>query len=328
MLSAKLYWAILVRHPVGEPTVGDAVKLIDCGNTTTIAHGTVVPSITAADAAPAVPESARTLRIEVKREDVIAPDAIVYGGGRASRRARAPRQTLGDIFEDAAASHQLEWAVGLVTKRSIEVAAEPGDGDQAEQTDVAATDGQDSADHKEASGFWRGDENFPIRTVLLDAFHGMDRSGDAIPKANTLREKFMSRLRDALFIVCPQDMDELFEKLRKTHSEDEIQARYASLYSWFAARVRRKLPCPQEMLAALDKLILLYTPTDEEPDRGFCVDTRCHFVTLPTFRKEISALRVHIAKGCLSGRQGWQCHSAPSLVLSRIGTANINQVYQ
>ena len=89
LLSAKLWLAMKARHPDGEvAVVGDAVKLMDSGDGIAVAHGTVVPSPSAGGA---VALSARTLHVEIKRGEVLAPGTIVHEPGRprSSGRERA-----------------------------------------------------------------------------------------------------------------------------------------------------------------------------------------------------------------------------------------------
>jgi hypothetical protein len=215
-------------------------------------------------------------------------------------------RTFEDIFSGDTTSHVLEWPLGRVHKRAVESTVDTTDAMDAGDDDEESSSGIPLS-AEEAAGFWLGDAAYPIQTCLLDGYHAIDRVGDRIPRPNTLREKFISRMRDVLYIICPEDVDEQIQKLRKQGcTEVEIKARYAALYSWFARRCRRHIPAPQDLLLAFDKLVLLYTPTNLEPDRGYCVETKTHFMKLPLVRKEIESLRGHLAKGCLfdSGEGG------------------------
>ena len=320
LLSAKLYIAMKARHPdvSGEVAVGDAVDLIDSGNTITVAHGFVVASLPTDGV---IAQSARTLRVEIQSSDVLVPGTIVHEGQSRSSHgwlAQALR-TFESMFSADATSQVVEWPAGLVKKRAVDSTVDTTS-DAMDDGAESESDARIAMSADEAASHWKDDSNFPIQTTMLDGYHGIDRIGDRIPRPNTLREKFISRLRDVLYIICPEDVDEQIAKLRTQGcSEEAIRARYAALYSWFVRRCRRKMPGPQELLLAFDRLVVLFTPTNEEPDRGWCTETKTHFMKLPLVQKEIVSLRKHIAKGCLCDQIGGQyCHYAflPSFISS------------
>ena len=116
-------------------------------------------------------------------------------------------RTFEDIFSGDATSHVLEWPLGRVHKRAVESTVDTTDAMDAGDDDEESSSGIPLS-AEEAAGFWLGDAAYPIQTCLLDGYHAIDRVGDRIPRPNTLREKFISRMRDVLYIICPEDVDE------------------------------------------------------------------------------------------------------------------------
>ena len=97
-----------------------------------------------------------------------------------------------------------------------------------------------------------------------------------------INQHFLSRLRDALFVVNEDDIDHLKQVLRSrwlkrrrkafpgaADSEllkavnEAIEIRYAENFAWFAHRCRRSIPPPSELEAALRRVVGLYADLED-----------------------------------------------------------------
>jgi len=146
--------------------------------------------------------------------------------------------------------------------------------------------------------------------IKLDALHAMMRFQRTLRKKHGCHDHFLSRLRDAFFIINNDDVDNLKSLLkgrfirRRQHSftgtddelwrlaEEYVDQRYLSDYTYFAHRVRRSIPRPKLLEAELRKVVDLYAN---------CIDaaTGKQLFTDKTWRVFRSTIK-HIRKGCLS----------------------------
>ena len=88
--------------------------------------------------------------------------------------------------------------------------------------------------------------------VFLDSFHGMQRLQKVLLKSHGAFSVFMSRLRDAIFIVSQDDKKKLFLNLRdKGFSENDLELLEKHNYSYIASKCRRMIPEPVELEARI-----------------------------------------------------------------------------
>ncbi|KAJ3310268.1 hypothetical protein HDU76_003407, partial [Blyttiomyces sp. JEL0837] len=132
---------------------------------------------------------------------------------------------------------------------------------------------------------------------LLDIFHAMYRICRTILKSHPASKTFMSRLRDAFFHVCKEDIDLLSGMLHsKGWSEEQIETRKKEDWNFFLNFARRAVPQKEELLARFDHLCAVF---------GDVVDTTSGE---KLFRQKtypaVANLRDHIMKGCLSDVPG------------------------
>lgn len=150
----------------------------------------------------------------------------------------------------------------------------------------------------------------------------MKRIRDTLPAQHTLRDRFMSRMRDLLFAINDDDIEQQMKVLMQDGwDKDRVQDLYDSNYGYFVGKARRLVPKPQVMLPDFKQLIAAYTPTLDHPHRGFCPDTKLFLLGKPQTQDKLRTLAAHISNGCLSdpenvllyvdvgkgGRPQWHC---------------------
>ena len=129
----------------------------------------------------------------------------------------------------------------------------------------------------------------------------MKRVRDTLPANHTLRDRFMSRLRDLLFSITDVDIqEEMMSLMKDGWSKDQVEDLYNSNYVHFVRKARRLIPKPQVLLRDLEALIRVYTPTVQEPLRGYCPSTRTWLLEKPATTDKLATLQYHISNGCLS----------------------------
>lgn len=173
----------------------------------------------------------------------------------------------------------------------------------AEQNEPMA-EGATSSDGVPTAGtdaYWEGNPLSPKQRVLLDLFHAMQRVGDTLPKAHSLRPKFMARLRDVFFQICDADVVKVLEHLRSCgHSDHTLEQLYTKNYKYLVRRCRRKVGPPSVVLKAYDALIKAFSPTINTPNAGFCSKEDKFLLEKDRTQKALAALRIHIISGCIS----------------------------
>eukprot|EP00956_Cyclotella_meneghiniana_P031801 scaffold84980_cov33-Cyclotella_meneghiniana.AAC.2 len=106
---------------------------------------------------------------------------------------------------------------------------------------------------------------------------------------------FIRALRDAMFVIDPQDMEQCLSVLRDKHgmSDDDIDKKLQYDFAWFLRRIKRKVPDPEELER---RYIRVYETFKDIP----CAKTgRGLFATKHGKRAHLSALK-HIRRNCLS----------------------------
>lgn len=134
--------------------------------------------------------------------------------------------------------------------------------------------------------------NFNLR-IRLDAFHSLQRLSKVLKKTHGCFAIFMSRIRDAMFIIDIESRENLFELLRKRGvTEADIADLQKFNYSYIVRRCQRMIP----LSALLEERIM-----EVVSELANVKDAKTHE---PLFRpiawKELKSLLVHIRKGCLS----------------------------
>ena len=132
--------------------------------------------------------------------------------------------------------------------------------------------------------------------LRLDAFHAMQRISSTLKKTHPLFKVFMSRLRDAFFIISNDDKLHLLEDLRrKGWLEDEISNLEKYNYSYIVRHCQRSIPSPDVLQSRINLVVEQFTngksSTGEELLR-------------PGTWVAIQALMNHVIKGCISDIPG------------------------
>ena len=230
----------------------------------------------------------------------VSPELNLFGEVRASV-GRDQWQVQLDFkgIDVLLTSDQLACAIDADGARGTEganAAEEAGD-----TGDGGGEDPNRAADGEWEAAFWDANRKHPKQWVLLDALHAMKRVRDTIPTNHTLRDRFMSRLRDILFAVSDADVTTVMKELLDSGwKESEVIHLYETNYRYFVRRVRRTIPAPQILLPDLARLVTLYTPTRESPHRGFCPHTKTFLLGKDSTMDKLKSLRHHISEGCLS----------------------------
>jgi hypothetical protein len=124
-----------------------------------------------------------------------------------------------------------------------------------------------------------------MQRVLLDSFHLMNRY--PVSKLHPLYAAFMCNLRDAMFVVCPEDKAAVMKLLRKrNHSEEELEA-LPSDYFVRTCRVRRRIPPAAELSVRVNAVLTQFREIDPT------------FINDAVWRAHKSCME-HLVKGCLS----------------------------
>lgn len=158
-----------------------------------------------------------------------------------------------------------------------------------------------------------GDDDELLRSVRvkLDELHAMMRFERTLRKSHGAYHHFLSRLRDAFFVVNEDDMRNLKQilkarwlarrkKMNPLAEEKElekivdaaVEARFVENYAWFAHRVRRSIPPPAELEAALRRVVDTFAYV-KDATTGLQLFTPKTWVA---FKSTI----VRIRKGCIS----------------------------
>lgn len=130
--------------------------------------------------------------------------------------------------------------------------------------------------------------------VRLDIFHAMYRLSRTMLQSHGAFRAFMSRLRDALFLVSEEDVEELKEYLKTVEkmTVEEIAQKMEDDWSFFLSYSRRAVPVKEILLQRFDRVCKAFETTLDNTTKE------------PLFRKQtiqaISNLRKHIELGCLS----------------------------
>ena len=90
--------------------------------------------------------------------------------------------------------------------------------------------------------------------VLLDGLHAMMRVTEHIPISHVYRRDFVSRLRDAIYIVNEDDRKMVEEVLSKRNPPTVFDKVLAQSPEWIWSRIRRVIPPPNELARRLQNL--------------------------------------------------------------------------
>eukprot|EP00158_Paraphelidium_tribonemae_P005263 Partr_v1_DN27252_c1_g3_i5_m38927 putative NA len=126
--------------------------------------------------------------------------------------------------------------------------------------------------------------------VLLDAFHFEQRF--KLLKSHGAAKEFLWALRDAIFQLCQEDVDNITRAFRETDPEFDFKnlLRYNSDYVF--KRVRRFIPAPEILL---HRVLAVYTEFAGRKD----AKTGAKLFNKQAFKIAKASL-IHIMKGCLS----------------------------
>ncbi|ORY48047.1 hypothetical protein BCR33DRAFT_57531 [Rhizoclosmatium globosum] len=128
-------------------------------------------------------------------------------------------------------------------------------------------------------------------TVKLDSLHAIMRV--ELPKKHPVSGVFAKKLRDAIFVLDPNDVKRVDEYLRRykntTFAEELLRNP-----DWCLKRVRRYIPPPEELYERVNEVFVEFCKESYKDERGvplLSVKARKDMKTL---------LNDHIRKGCLS----------------------------
>lgn len=131
--------------------------------------------------------------------------------------------------------------------------------------------------------------------VKNDIVHIFFRFERELSKEHGAYNSFRVALRDALYILNQDDLDECMEVLRTKHklTEEQIEIKLRNDFGWFKRRVRRLVPSPRELekryLAVYNEHKDLVCTKSGKPLFGSAKAVRAH-----------RSLLKHIRKNCIS----------------------------
>ena len=82
--------------------------------------------------------------------------------------------------------------------------------------------------------------------------------GNSIAKAHTLRGLFLQRLRDTVFMVNPEDLEQVLQTMQEEEglTDEELTRRYYKCYGKLISKCRRKIGGVSMLLANYDRLMI------------------------------------------------------------------------
>ncbi|KAI8830988.1 hypothetical protein BJ741DRAFT_567708 [Chytriomyces cf. hyalinus JEL632] len=129
--------------------------------------------------------------------------------------------------------------------------------------------------------------------VRLDIFHAMQRISRTVLSSHGAYHAFMSRLQDAFFLVCKDDLEQVCNVLKATGKSD-MDIRELKNQDWaFFLRHCRKVCPPKAVLLARFQCVVDAFSDMKDAKTG---DQLFRSVT----RKQIKNLAKHIRNGCIS----------------------------
>jgi hypothetical protein len=132
----------------------------------------------------------------------------------------------------------------------------------------------------------------PLTRVLLDPFHAMKRILDAAPKLHPVRHLFVNAIRDAIFMINPEDRQLVSEYLATKNLEfnDVYHSNPDSIMKF----LRRWIPGPEQLERRLQAAIDTFKhPRFNDPETG-------RSIVVEAVEEELANLLKHVQKGCLS----------------------------
>mgnify|MGYP007032683976 CR=1 FL=1 len=164
-----------------------------------------------------------------------------------------------------------------------------GDGDRSDHGDRSPDHPPIPREPAQRRGSARAKANWERVRIKLDALHALMRFQRTLRKRHGVHDYFLSRLRDAFFIVNHDDIVNLkkilmgrFFRRRKKKSptindqvlwrlaEKHVERRYLENYAYFAHRVRRSIPPPDVLEAELRKVVDLFANC-QDAATGMCL---------------------------------------------------------
>eukprot|EP00951_Prasinocladus_malaysianus_P003505 scaffold24665_cov44-Prasinocladus_malaysianus.AAC.1 len=129
--------------------------------------------------------------------------------------------------------------------------------------------------------------------VKLDPIHAMMRVEKRLSKNHGAYAVFMARFRDAIFVPDAEGISRLKERLRREGMAAEaIEKKYHTEYTWFLARVCRRIGSPDDLL---ERLHLVEKEYADLPD---------YKTSQPLFTAKVweewRKFKQHVTAGCLS----------------------------
>lgn len=142
----------------------------------------------------------------------------------------------------------------------------------------------------------------PPTRVLLDVFHAMKRVTSLVPAKHPMLMMFSNDLRDSIFTIDQSDKAKIEEACQRGLGDHKFKTnfteRFKSAPDWVLKRVRRRIPCPEQLVERLKKFQEKYT------SKKF-VDHKHGELFNARVKKELNHLITHhAAKGCLSDPPG------------------------
>ncbi|ORY29256.1 hypothetical protein BCR33DRAFT_772567 [Rhizoclosmatium globosum] len=127
-------------------------------------------------------------------------------------------------------------------------------------------------------------------TVKLDSVHGMMRI--ELPKKHPMAGVFAKKLRDAIFILNPEDVKRVDEYLRTkgTTFEEELLRNP----DWCLKRVRRSIPSSDILYDRVNELLIEFSLDSYKDEKGVPL------LSAKAKKDMKTLLNDHIRKGCLS----------------------------
>lgn len=159
--------------------------------------------------------------------------------------------------------------------------------------DESATDPPVSSSSSSALQFEDTWSNNQSSRIKQDVFHIMDRLTSHMAKTHPLFRTFVSRMRDAFFILDKDDIIAVRQRLAERGFGDSvIDELYELNYKYFVRRCRRHVPGPADLLSNFDELINVFANArDTKTGRPLFSDK---------VKDAIKNVRIHIQNGCVS----------------------------
>lgn len=160
-----------------------------------------------------------------------------------------------------------------------------------------------------------------LQRIKLDILHAIQRISDTISQSHALKGVFCQSLRDAIFVILPEDrfVWETRERRRlekKGWATEAINFRLSRDHHQMLGSIRRVVPKPDILLKAIDDRVAVFA---DRQDNGAPLFSEATWTALKNLKR-------HVIKGCISDHPDvllyFRCDSRGKIQCAR-GTSSL-----